>query len=133
MTPTRPSDPITTRAELNALPVGAIVETGSGLRYRKRENGRWWMRYAQNTPPGWLLDPEHSKQPIRLIETRQIPIVHARPGMTVVNAETGEEYELVQNAKVNQVLVLRTGTGETVNARYGDYQAPVLIREAADE
>lgn len=53
--------------ELKALPTGAVVETGSGIRYTKLEDGYFTAPYAKHTPVRWLLDPEHSKQPVRRI------------------------------------------------------------------
>jgi hypothetical protein len=54
-------------AELKALPQGTTVETANGLRYVK--TGAFWSApVAKRTPPAWLLDPEHSKQPIRVVE-----------------------------------------------------------------
>ena len=59
-------------SDLNAAAPGSIVETAATpqfppLRYTKQANGNWYMRWAKNTPAGWLLDPEHSAHPIRWV------------------------------------------------------------------
>ena len=64
-----------TIADLNEAAPGSVIETATtarfpGFRYTKKENGRWHMRHAVNTPPGWLLDPQHSAQPITWVERR---------------------------------------------------------------
>ena len=63
---------ITSVAQLDALPTGSKITTAStsswpGITYTKKENGKWWMKQAANTPASWLLDPDHSAQPIRLL------------------------------------------------------------------
>lgn len=56
-----------------------------------------------------------------------VEAVHVRPGMTLVHHETRAEYMVVQNAKVNQVLVVRDSDGNTWKAPYDDYQQPVEV------
>ena len=59
---------VTDVRELHRAPVGSVVVTGSGFRYVKKASGRWYMRHASNTPASWLLDQQHSQQPIRLLK-----------------------------------------------------------------
>ena len=60
--------------DLDDAAPGSVIETDGtrfpGIRYVKKENGRWHMKHAANTPSAWLLDPEHSAQPIRWVEKR---------------------------------------------------------------
>ena len=63
------SDTPTTLRELNALPVGATVLTGGGIAYHRLTTGCWSAPFAKNTPASWLLDPDHSRQPLRVIDT----------------------------------------------------------------
>lgn len=60
---------------LDAAAPGSIIATDDVPRfgrflYVKEESGRWSMRHARHTPAAWLLDPEHSAQPIRWVEKR---------------------------------------------------------------
>jgi YD repeat-containing protein len=61
------------------------------------------------------------------MSTRMVEAVHVAPEMTLVHHETRAEYEVLQNAKVNQVLVVRDADGHTWKAPYDDYQQPVEI------
>ena len=61
--------------DLDEAAPGSVIETAAtdrfpGIRYTKLESGNWHMKYAVNTPPRWLLDPDHSAQPIRWVERR---------------------------------------------------------------
>ena len=58
---------ITKAAELHKLPVGSKVFTGSGYVYTKEQGGRWSNAHSRNAKASWLLDPEHSVQPIRVL------------------------------------------------------------------
>lgn len=59
---------VSTVRELRALPVASVVETGSGFRYVRKINGRWACPgVSGDAASSWLLDPEHSVQPIRLV------------------------------------------------------------------
>ena len=58
--------------DLDEANPGSVIETAAtarfpGIRYVKKENGRWHMKHAANTPSAWLLDPQHSAQPIRWV------------------------------------------------------------------
>jgi hypothetical protein len=58
---------ITKAAELHKMPVGSTVSTGSAYVYTKEQGGRWSNAYSRNAKASWLLDPEHSVQPIRVL------------------------------------------------------------------
>ena len=65
---------ITSVAQLDALPTGSQITTATtshwpGITYTKKDNGRWRMKQAANTPAAWLLDPDHSAQPIQILTT----------------------------------------------------------------
>lgn len=54
-------------AELRGYPPATVVVTADGFRYVKKQNGRWYFECAKDTPSSWLLDPEHSRQPVRVM------------------------------------------------------------------
>ena len=55
-------------AELRALPTASVVQTADGFRYVRKINGRWACPGVSKDAPGaWLLDPEHSSPPIRVV------------------------------------------------------------------
>jgi hypothetical protein len=57
--------PVNSSADLDALPIGSVVETGSGLRYARATTGRWVGRATRiGVGSEVLLDPNHSVQPI---------------------------------------------------------------------
>jgi hypothetical protein len=58
---------IRTVTELHNLPVFSKVSTGSGYVYTKGTGGRWSSTHSLMIPGRWLLDPEHSVQPITLL------------------------------------------------------------------
>ena len=53
--------------DLKAAPEGAQVTTGDGYVYT-RVGSHWSAPQARKIPPAWLLDPEHSRQPILPVE-----------------------------------------------------------------
>lgn len=57
---------ITKASELHKLPEGSQVFTGCGYVYTKQQGG-WSNAYSKNARASWLLDPEHSVQPIRIV------------------------------------------------------------------
>jgi hypothetical protein len=58
---------ITKASELHKMPVGSKVFTGCGYVYQKEQGGLWSNAYSKNARASWLLDPEHSVQPIRVL------------------------------------------------------------------
>lgn len=61
------------RQELDALPVGTVVETAGfksarGVEYVKDVRGLWRHDNWRPVSTARLLDPEHSRQPIRQAE-----------------------------------------------------------------
>lgn len=58
-----------------------------------------------------------------------VDAVHVKAGMTLVHHTTRQEFTVVQNAKVNRVLVVRDADGGLHKAPYDDYQQPVEIRD----
>lgn len=61
------SRPVHTTTELDALPIGSVVETGSGLRYARAITGRWVGKATRiGVDSAVLLDPQHSVQPITI-------------------------------------------------------------------
>jgi hypothetical protein len=58
---------ITKAAELHNMPVGSTVSTGSGYVYTKQLGGGWSNAHSRNARASWLLDPEHSVQPITVL------------------------------------------------------------------
>jgi len=59
---------ITKPSELHNMPVGSTVSTGSGYVYTKEQGGGWSNAYSRNARASWLLDPEHSVQPITVLD-----------------------------------------------------------------
>lgn len=53
-------------SDLDALPTHSVVESGSGLRYSKTENG-WTAPFSANPNTRWLLNPDHTRQPVRAV------------------------------------------------------------------
>lgn len=58
---------ITKAAELHKLPIGSKVSTGCRYVYTKQHGGVWSNAHSKNARASWLLDPEHSVQPIRIL------------------------------------------------------------------
>lgn len=57
-----------------------------------------------------------------------VEAVHVTAGMTLVHHESRQEFEVVQNAKVNRVLVVRDADGGIHKAPYADYGQPVEVK-----
>ena len=57
---------ITKASELHKMPVGSKVSTGCGYVYTKHQGG-WSNEHSKNARASWLLDPEHSVQPIQVL------------------------------------------------------------------
>jgi hypothetical protein len=55
---------ITTIAQLDALPQESIVATSSGIQYKRTGEGRWSAPHGENTPSRFLLNADHSRQPL---------------------------------------------------------------------
>lgn len=52
--------------ELRRFPDGSVVVTGSGIFYVKSASG-WSGEAGKRIPSSWLIDPEFSVQPLRVV------------------------------------------------------------------